>query len=347
VDALQCAYYLSAPVGAGLDFQELAVKREELKSSYSRGSEPVVLGNTEFLLAPFGSKPYSFMISNPDFKILIGENIKPNFFVTFKSEALWRESAYSLHEKFLTWARSLGFTPYQPEGISRLDYCFDYNLPEVDFNEDSFKSKSAKDSQYRENGKAQTFSFGRGDVVLRMYDKVAEIDQQSHKTWFFDLWGQSSDVWRIEWQVRKEVLKRFDIRTFNDLATNLGALLNYLANDHDTLRIPSNDSNSSRWPLHPLWVDLQEQIANLPNSGILCVFAEKAAIVERMRQRYKAIYGYLKGIAALQCVRSGQEYITLEETIALETNALGKIHDSLCWSYDVKKKVKEIELGQW
>jgi hypothetical protein len=42
---------------------------------------------------------------------------------------------------------------------------------------------------------------------------VAEIKQQSAKIWFHELWGQEEHVWRIEWQVRKPVLKKFWIRT--------------------------------------------------------------------------------------------------------------------------------------
>ncbi len=90
-------------------------------------------------------------------------------------------------------------------------------------------------------------------IFLRVYDKIAEIKQQSDKVWFFLLWEEDENVWRIEWQIRKAVLKKFGIVTFNDLKNRQGDLLYYLAVEHDTLRIPNNDSNKSRWPLHPLW----------------------------------------------------------------------------------------------
>ena len=141
-----------------------------------------------------------------------------------------------------------------------MDFTFDYHLPALDFTEDHFVSLSAKDSRYREDGKLQTLAFGKGDVVLRFYDKIAEIEQQSEKVWLFDLWGRNTDVWRIEWQIRKNVLRRFGIRTFADLDDGQGDLLRYLAHEHDTVRVPASDSNRSRWPLHPLWVDLQAQI---------------------------------------------------------------------------------------
>jgi hypothetical protein len=54
---------------------------------------------------------------------------------------------------------------------------------------------------------------------------VAEIKQKSDKVWFYTLWGQDNDVWRIEWQVRKSVLKEMDIITFDDLKTLIDARL--------------------------------------------------------------------------------------------------------------------------
>jgi len=196
----------------------------------------VRLGNSEFLLQGYGtSSGYPFVISNEDFKIEMGEFNWPNFFVTFRSEALWRDSASILNEKFLKWVGSVGYKLNGNERVSRVDFCFDYYLPVVDFDQDSFVSRSTKDSQYRENGQVQTFSFGRGDLVLRVYNKVAEIKQKSGKSWFYLLWEKDHDVWRIEWQVRKGVLRQFEIVTFKDLENTKGDLLRCLASEHDTL----------------------------------------------------------------------------------------------------------------
>ena len=159
----------------------------------------------------------------------------PSFFVTFRSEALWRDGPYQLHQRLLNWAASVGYVPAKPETMTRVDFCFDYDLPCMDFNEDHFLTLSSKDPQHREDGNIQTFTFGRSDVVLRVYDKVAEIAQQSGKVWLFFLWDQHENVWRIEWQVRKTVLRRFGIHTFQQLGDQAKPLLAYLAHEHDTL----------------------------------------------------------------------------------------------------------------
>jgi hypothetical protein len=261
-DTVQCAYSMEQKWKGGIDFQFLREKKESIRDLKNKEPVAVKIGGKTFLLHPYGTASgYPILISNEDFKIEMGEFNNPNFFVTFRSQALWRESAFKLHDKFIDWAKSVDYQPLGSESLSRIDYCFDYNLSEIDFHEDCFLSRSSKDSKHREDGKVQTFTFGKGDVVLRVYDKVAEIKQQSGKAWFYELWGGlMEDVWRIEWQVRKEVLRGHGIKTFNDLYNRLGDLLKYLSEEHDTLRQPNGDRNRSRWPLHPLWQDLQERV---------------------------------------------------------------------------------------
>jgi hypothetical protein len=117
----------------------------------------------------------------------MGEYNNPNFFVTFRSQGIWRSSVFDLHDKFIDWAASVGFEPYGSESLSRIDYCFDYTLAEIDFDEDCFVSRSNKDSKHREDGKVQTFTFGKGDVVLRVYDKGAGYNKAENH--FYELWG--------------------------------------------------------------------------------------------------------------------------------------------------------------
>lgn len=347
IDTLQCAYFLEPHGGPCIDFEVLGATKESIRES--KGKCHALLDiEGEFLLQPYGSSSgYPFVLENEDFKIECGEFNKPNFYVTFRSQALWRKSAWDLHEEFLDLAHSFGFTPYQPEALSRVDYCFDYHLPEINFTEDSFVSRSTKDSQYREGKKVQTFSFGKGDIVLRVYDKVAEIQQQSNKVWFYLLWERDKDVWRIEWQIRKPILREHDIRTFDDLNDQQGDLLRYLSEDHDTLRVPTNDSNSSRWPLHPLWQDLQQQITNLNSLGVHQVVGRPVALEERMERMAISVLGYLKSVAAVRCVQTDKESIDMEEALKILASRMGRIHEPICWQGDVKTRIHKIRSGQW
>lgn len=239
IDTLQCAYYLHQERTDGFDFGQLLQTREDLRLRSAREGAPITLGGLPFTVHGHGTgSGYPFLLTSEDFRVECGEFNTPSFFVTFRSQALWRESAPLLHEKLLGWARTCGLVPVKPEGLSRVDFTFDYHVPRVDFAAEAFVTLAEKDSLHRQHGEVQTFTFGRGDIVLRVYNKVAEVQQQSEKVWFFTLWEQTADVWRIEWQVRKAVLRQFGITTFADLQKVQGDLLRYLCTEHTTLRVP-------------------------------------------------------------------------------------------------------------
>jgi len=176
---------------------------------------------------------------------------------------------------------------------------------------------------------------------------VAEIKQNSHKDWFFDLWGVKENVWRIEWQVRKDTLKRFGIRKFEDLTKKKKSLLKWLSNEHDTLRIPSTDSNKSRWPLHPLWMDVQKLIEEMPAAENGNEVDDEAALRGREQRIIISIYGYLKRLAAIRSLTSKKRNQKLDKTLERMGNLVKRIHDPMSWELDVEKRTTEMELGKW
>ena len=352
IDTLECAYYLRRAPGEQeerMDFESLLLQREDLRQQKSKEPKTITIAGVEFLLHPYGSASgYPLVLTNRDLHIQMGEYNVPSFFVRFSSEALWREGAWTLHNRFMDWVIAAGLRAYKAEGLSRVDWAFDYQLPEIDFDEDSFVSMSAKDAHHREDRKAQTFMFGKGDVVLRVYDKIAEILQQSDKVWLFQLWGGvTEDVWRVEWQARKELLRRFGIRTFTDLRDLQGDALRYLATEHDTLRLPGEDTNRSRWPLHPLWIDLQARIDAMECQGVERVIDEGAVLSERMMRMAISVYGYLKRSAAISRLRHGEDFISMDEALAYLQKFMDRVHDPLTWRSDVDKRVEAMRLGQW
>lgn len=348
-DTIECAYYLLPTDDFKLDFIELAAQKESLVSSkLNNKPKPIQLGCEEFLLASHGtSSGYPFVIENDVFMIQFGEYNRPNFFVKFRSIALWHYGALALHERFLAWAASVGMMQSQPERLSRVDYAFDYHLPVLDFDENNFLSQSTKDSQYRKGGILQTLKFGTDNVVLRIYNKVDEINEKSQKTWFFKLWGMDKDVWRVEWQVRKDQLRMLGISSFMDLNERQGDLLRLLMKDHTTLRIKTNDSNRSRWPLHPLWLDLIERVNQMEGLGVVRDLNKLDLLDERLTYIGISVYGYLKRVAAIDALYTGAEKSYMDEAFTHLQNIITEIHDPLSWQQDVNRRAKEMSLGEW
>jgi hypothetical protein len=347
IDTLEVCFYLAPGERCLLDFEDLLSRREALRESRKREPAEVRVGSESFLLQPNGSSSgYPLVLANDWATVNYGQRNNPSFHVKFLSQALWRYGSRGAVERFLAWAYGAGFVQDAPEKITRADFCFDYWLAERDFDHRNFVSLSAKDATYREHGVEQTFDFGRGAVKFRMYDKCAEIEQQSGKSWFYPLWGGlREDVFRIEWQTRKAVLKRFGLRSLEGMESQAGDMLTYLSTQHDTLRIASSDSNRSRWRLHPLWEDVQRQAATYRRQGVLAEIDAVAALDERRATWGVSLYGYTKLIAAARAVESGVRRVSLDDALGELVDLVRGAHDAITWEHDVPKKAAKLRLG--
>lgn len=126
-----------------------------------------------------------------------------------------------------------------------------------------------------------------------------------------------------------------------------GDLLRYLATEHDSLRIKTEDSNRSRWPLHPLWLDLVERINDMECQGVHRVINEKEALNERLMRIAISVYGNLKRIGAIHAVKQDDDFTGFSAAVQELQNLLQKVHDPLTWRNDVDSRIKEIRFGQW
>jgi hypothetical protein len=344
VDTIECAYYLMRLDECHLDFVALATQKDAI----SKRGKSIKLGCEEFMLASHGtSSGYPFLIENDVFIIQFGEFNRPNFFVKFRSVALWHHGALALHFRFLNWAASIGMVPYQAEKLSRVDFSFDYHIPEPDFDEENFVSTAKKDHQYRKNGKIQTLTFGSDQIVLRVYNKTDEIDEASHKTWFYDLWGVKENVWRIEWQVRKQAMRLFEVSSFQCLVDGGQAdILNQLVTNHTKMKIKSNDSNRSRWALHPLWQDLTERVNQMQG---LCEARELDShdqLDQHLTRIAISVYGYIKRVAAIDALYTGEPKSYVDEAFEHLQSKIIELHDPLTWQTDVDKRVEQMRFGE-
>lgn len=363
LDSLYVSYYLDLET-SDLDFADLDFRKLML-ADRETGFDEVVLGSERFLLKPYGKKPYRYVLANDAFEIAIAERLKPSASVQFMSKALWHEGAEALHARVLAWAESLNAQMYKMESISRADWAFDFYLPSIDFAEDHFTSRARKDNKWRDAGRVQTFQFGTGDTVVRVYDKVAEIEQASSKIWFHDIWAEplaelgignrpigtdGVNVWRVEFQVRRDRLRDGGITTYRDLTELAGDLLRDLADRHTTLRRPiGDDRNRARWPLHPLWEALQVAIEDMPAQGLLRAYRDKNPLDYRLNKVSQMLYGHTKAVGALlRLLQSDKDApIELEEVLAKLPALLNAHHVPSLWQEELDRRVRNHGLGQW
>lgn len=106
------------------------------------------------------------------------------------------------------------------------------------------------------------FTFGKGDIVARIYDKTLE-SHASGKTWPTLLWqgrDEEHPVWRVEFQFRRGALSGFGITSTDDLLRHRQGLWQY-GMQWLSLRRGTGDGNRGRWPVAQEWTQLKS--ANL------------------------------------------------------------------------------------
>ncbi len=348
LDSLYVCYYLDIAAST-LDIDDLAYRKEVLRrSSDPDVSSEIPLGDRNLTLKPYGRFPYTYILTNEWFEIRLSERLKPSCQVRFSSRVLWELGLDVATQSFQSWCRSVGLQPDQPEIITRADWAFDYWYPDFVIEPDCFVSKAKKSGIWREFEKPQTISYGKGETVVRVYDKCAEIREQSHKYWFFEKWGETEDVWRIELQARKERLRRHGIKSIESLKEFQRALLVRLATQHTSLRRPTTDTNRSRWPYHDLWSSLLSQIRSLPGSNSPEILSDADALSWKEYQQTRLLDGVIKGLGATMAMRGSlPESFGFDDVFVKLAPRLRQFHSKKNWRDDVDKKIQKLKEEGW
>jgi hypothetical protein len=176
-----------------------------------------------FALQRQGSKFYQYILVSGDVRISFatrksGSTI-PNMQLSVGSISC-QTDIQDLVKAFKLWIRHHGIKVLV-EKISRLDLCADLaiSISESKIHDQSlhiglpskftdFHHLASFHSQYVLTG----VQLGVGDIVLRAYDKIKEMSDKKAKPkeiFFQEKWGNKSEITRVEFQLRREVIKEF------------------------------------------------------------------------------------------------------------------------------------------
>ena len=109
-------------------------------------------------------------------------------------------------------------------------------------------------------------TIGQGDIALRVYDKVFEIQKNGSKSSLFaSVWGKDEfneePVTRVEFQLRKEVLKQFRIKSLEDLFAKMNSLWQYCTTDWARFcgeTVDRENRHQDRAKIHSWWKRIQK-----------------------------------------------------------------------------------------
>jgi hypothetical protein len=181
-----------------------------------------------FNIKPHGAKGFSWILTGADFTYKIANtkqpNSRPNAMIEFRSEALWRLGPVDVLQIAESIIGANGGHVIETK-LSRVDLCLDFIMPEDRWSQslmDYAVTKATNYFPYYSNKKLTGIRIGKDIISARIYDKPLEIKQQSKKEWMYDIWGikevpEGKKIIRIEFQMRREVLKQLGINTAEDL----------------------------------------------------------------------------------------------------------------------------------
>jgi hypothetical protein len=260
-----------------------------------------------------GSQGYEWILNNPEYSLLIGNWVtpqsRPSVMVTIRSETLWRKGPRKAVYFITSLIEKLGGEITEVK-ISRVDLCVDALFPEKLWNENilGHRVTRATDTKtFHSNKKLTGFMIGKGSISARLYDKPLEIQQQSNKTWFFDVWGlkevpNNYKIIRVEFQLRREAVKQLGIPHVHNLFDLIQNVWSYCTKDwlkfQDNPGKQSHQRKTLKW-----WGIIQDGFNNIPAGSSLIRNKAIKADQDRLSQQ---IIGLMSSFAALELERGYQ-----------------------------------------
>ena len=245
------------------DLREM-LERKKLEAKLDNAPSHIFLNNRHFYLGTKGRGLWQYVARNDEMEIRFSTaaNVPPMAIKLF-AHGLATEGVRKLWKQVRGIAELYGFMPLN---LTRIDIALDFQGWTPTFEEMLNVVCSASFRPiYPSTTRPETFQFGRGDVVVRLYNKTKEI-VYSGKEWWKFVWRacggfcEDGDVWRIEVQLRSKAIKEFGLYSVEDAIESTREFFGY-GLDWCSLRAETDDSNLRRRPLHPAWEALKAAYA--------------------------------------------------------------------------------------
>lgn len=115
---------------------------------------------------------------------------------------------------------------------------------------EEFVTRANRKATYYDNDKFTGFSFGKGHISAKIYNKTEEI-KKSHKEYMYSIWDdveKGEEVWRIEFSFDRKLLRGFGVDSFDDFKGVAGDIWRYLTSDWLSQRELDNENQTRRTP---------------------------------------------------------------------------------------------------
>ena len=211
-----------------------------------------------------GALMFPYIIEDNCFRIQLSRTTSqtmPMAYVKISSEYLTHTSPKETVDDLIQVLLQLGELESRSPNTSRIDLFVDFtsSVNMESWDRHAWVTRASKVNQYSVDGVFSGWAIGMGSTVAaRLYNKILEI-MISNKAYLVPLWNeagwdQSSTIWRMEFELKREILSQLKVQDLSLTLDNLNGLWSYLTTEWLKLTLPNpTDKNRSRWDIHPLW----------------------------------------------------------------------------------------------
>jgi len=218
------------------------------------------IGDHLFEVKSMAPRGFAFLLEDNAFRIQLSRSTKlPAAYVKISS-------AYLAHvgpEKAAGALQALieaMITPREAPNVSRIDCFVDFVWSGgMEWDREAWVTRGNGIDAYSEGGVFTGWVVGRGGIIsARLYYKLLQAVKIGSdyllSLWEAGGWKPPEQVWRLEFQLRREILVQHGLTKLDAVLGNLNGLWSYATTEWLKLTLPNpDDQTRSRWPIHPLW----------------------------------------------------------------------------------------------
>lgn len=238
------------------------------------------INNMDFEILNNGKKGYAYILHNNGYQIDIAQykSKLDNFCplqIRISSEYLWAyglSNAWSMIYNFIVET----FGNVISEKVCRLDLCT--HVSDIDLITDydcSYKGNFKKRETFYTGKNINAITFGRRqskNIYCRIYNKSLEVQEKRQKTWFYEIWKSKDmnikNVWNIEFEIKSEFLRQFNINTVNDTLEHLQDLWLFCTSEW-LQKIDRTNIRVERCNINNEWLEIQKAYNDFNSKGII------------------------------------------------------------------------------
>ena len=222
----------------------------------------LALGNHVFEVKEKGASLFPYIIEDGAFRIQLScpGHKAPMAYVKVSAALLAHVGPVEAEKRLYELLSELGEIK-ESANVSRIDLFVDFqtSVDMESWDRHAWVTRASSINAYAVSGNFSGWSIGLGGIIsARLYNKLLEI-VVSGKDWILPLWQKagwegSGLIWRLEFELKREVLTQKGLSKLYEVMNHLNGLWSYATTEWLRLTLPSDgDQTRSRWPMHPLW----------------------------------------------------------------------------------------------